>query len=184
MPDKTFTPTNLNNTSAAKESAPSLGENLAVARAKRNLTTADIANELHLTVTMIEKLEENDFKTQAPIFMRGYLRSYAKLVGINQDEVTKTMNEVEGKNTSAAKNNTTKKSQSNPRKHIVKIAFYLAIVVMLALLGSTWHKSTAPDPMIDQAQGNQNEDQEKPKSAPLADETAIQDNDTNLQNNK
>ncbi|USD65798.1 cytoskeleton protein RodZ [Vibrio sp. SCSIO 43136] len=48
----------------------------------------DIADRLRLRVVVIENIENDSVKSdQVATFTRGYLRSYAKLVGIEEDEV-------------------------------------------------------------------------------------------------
>lgn len=67
-----------------KGSASSPGTVLKRAREAKNLSQRDIANSLKLSVAMVEALEREDQKQLPPeIFVRGYYRSYAKLVGIS-----------------------------------------------------------------------------------------------------
>jgi cytoskeleton protein RodZ len=57
-------------------------------REVKQLSTAEIALRLRLKVTVIEALEADDF-TQAlsPTFVKGYLRSYAKLLELDPNEI-------------------------------------------------------------------------------------------------
>jgi cytoskeleton protein RodZ len=176
MPEKTFTPSNLNNASAAEEKL-TLGEKLSAARKTHHLSIADVANELHLMVSMIEKIENNELDAQAPIFMRGYLRSYAKLVGVDGNEISTTMDEIEGTSPLTTKGNSTGKIKSKPGTRIVKIAFYLAIVVILVLLGNMWHKAKTPGAIIAHVQSELSNDQTDVENTPLADDISAQDDD-------
>lgn len=52
------------------------------------LTQKQIADRLRLRVAIIQKIEANDFDgEQVATFTRGYLRSYAKAVGIDEKEI-------------------------------------------------------------------------------------------------
>ena len=64
------------------------GEILKQARQGKDLSIAAIATQLNLDLRTIEALESGDLsKLPAPIFVRGYLRGYARLVGVHEDEV-------------------------------------------------------------------------------------------------
>lgn len=64
------------------------GEILKQARLGKDLSIAAIATQLNLDLRTIEALESGDLsKLPAPIFVRGYLRGYARLVGVREDDV-------------------------------------------------------------------------------------------------
>jgi cytoskeleton protein RodZ len=71
-------------------SGQSIGAQLAAARQARQLDVAMVAAELKLDAATIRALE-NDDRTAlpAPIFVKGYLRSYARLVGLPEDELVR-----------------------------------------------------------------------------------------------
>lgn len=65
-----------------------LGETLKAGREKRNMSHIDVARYLCLNANIIEKIEQNcDEKMIQDVFYRGYIRSYAKLVGMSDDEL-------------------------------------------------------------------------------------------------
>jgi len=60
------------------------GEVLREARRSRDLSVEYIARQLRLTVTQIDALENDDFRDlPASIFVQGYIRSYATLLGLD-----------------------------------------------------------------------------------------------------
>lgn len=64
------------------------GEILKQARQGKDLSIAAIATQLNLDLRTVEALENGDLsKLPAPIFVRGYLRGYARLVGVREEEV-------------------------------------------------------------------------------------------------
>lgn len=66
------------------------GDILRQAREVKQLPVAAIATQLNLDLRTVEALESNDqARLPAPIFVRGYLRSYARLVGVAETDVLK-----------------------------------------------------------------------------------------------
>ncbi|MDH7452678.1 DUF4115 domain-containing protein [Luteimonas composti] len=63
------------------------GERLRQARQAAGLTVADVAQRLKMPVRVVESLESGDWdRLDAPVFVRGQLRSYARLLGVRVDE--------------------------------------------------------------------------------------------------
>ncbi len=64
------------------------GSLLAAARKQQNRTVEEIADELNLSVTQIRTIELDQSEgLPEPTYVRGYIRSYARLLGLNVDEV-------------------------------------------------------------------------------------------------
>lgn len=64
------------------------GQRLARARSQRNLSVEDIAKQLNLSARMVKALESDNHKAlPGRAFVKGYLRNYAKLVGLSPDEL-------------------------------------------------------------------------------------------------
>ena len=64
------------------------GQTLAEGRKQKGLTQEEVAKKLHLSASVVDKLENNQFDDQIPdAFARGYLRNYAKLLGIEEQEI-------------------------------------------------------------------------------------------------
>ncbi len=64
------------------------GEILKQARLGKDLSIAAIATQMNLDLRTIELLEKGDLSAlPAPIFVRGYLRGYARLVGVREEDV-------------------------------------------------------------------------------------------------
>ena len=75
----------------AKESKPNgigPGDRLQAARIEQGLSVEDVASRMHLSVSILESIEENNFEEiTAPIFVKGYLRAYARIVSLGEDEM-------------------------------------------------------------------------------------------------
>jgi cytoskeleton protein RodZ len=64
------------------------GSLLAAARKQQNRTVEEIADALNLSATQIKTIELDQSEgLPEPTYVRGYIRSYARLLGLNEDEV-------------------------------------------------------------------------------------------------
>ena len=68
--------------------APTASELLVAAREQRELSQKDVADQLFLTATFIRYIDDGLFhKIPKQAFIKGYLRSYSRVVGLDGDEV-------------------------------------------------------------------------------------------------
>ena len=66
----------------------SFGESLSIERKRQNLSVADVANAIHLSEKMIDAIDRSDVSAlPQPAFVQGYLRVYAKFLGISDAQV-------------------------------------------------------------------------------------------------
>lgn len=64
------------------------GERLQAARIQQGFSLDDVADRMHLSLDILKAIEENNFEEiTAPIFVKGYLRAYARIVSLNEDEM-------------------------------------------------------------------------------------------------
>src|SRR3546814_871101 len=64
------------------------GERLRAAREAAGLTQADVASRLKMPLRVVQSLEQEDWsRLGAPVFVRGQLRSYSKLLKLPFDPV-------------------------------------------------------------------------------------------------
>lgn len=62
------------------------GRVLAEARAARNLTVVEVAQQLKLSATQVEALEADAYeRLPGPVFVRGFVRNYARLLELDAD---------------------------------------------------------------------------------------------------
>ncbi|MEQ1667678.1 MAG: helix-turn-helix transcriptional regulator, partial [Sulfuriferula sp.] len=69
----------------------SVGEQLQQARTAMQLGITDVAQHLKLSALQIERLENNDFSALGLVFSRGFVRQYARLVGLDADTLVAAM---------------------------------------------------------------------------------------------
>ena len=74
--------------------SPGPGERLRAARLSMGFDLAKIASELHLTGRVVEALEADDYSDiGVRVFVRGYLRNYARIVGMPVDSILRQFDE-------------------------------------------------------------------------------------------
>ena len=70
------------------------GEQLKHLREQKNFSIQDIASRLNLETRIIEAIENNNFELlPAATYARGYLRSYAKIVGVDPGAIISSYND-------------------------------------------------------------------------------------------
>lgn len=75
-----------NNPEDAGNDNSAIGAQLRAARTRQQLKIEQVAGELHLDPEIIRAIERDDpASLPAPIFVQGYLRGYARLVGLPEE---------------------------------------------------------------------------------------------------
>ncbi|HXF66859.1 MAG TPA: RodZ domain-containing protein [Burkholderiales bacterium] len=78
----------------AAPSGTAPGARLARAREQQNLSAADIARQLKLSVSQVEALEAGRYhQLPGPVFVRGFIRNYARLVKLDPEELLREAGE-------------------------------------------------------------------------------------------
>lgn len=125
--------------SAAATTAKESGAMLRQAREGRRLTPEDVAKKLHLSVKQIVALEQGDYKTlPGPTYVRGYLRSYAQLLGLPADTVLETYNKLVAPPEPIAPPVSAPPPQVTSSDQIVKAATALVLVLVISLAIVWW----------------------------------------------
>ncbi len=74
-------------------SLPSAGELLSNERQSQGLTEKEVADELHITMHYVRAIESNCFeKLPGSVFAKGYIKSYALMLGMNVELVMASYN--------------------------------------------------------------------------------------------
>lgn len=132
---------NQQDTQSTESSQPNQGPGdiLQAARISNGMTLEDVANKMHLSRGILNSLEENNFEDiTAPIFVKGYLRSYSRLVNVDENEIieqyaTYYMN---GDPPISSTSNTSPELNANDSK--IKWITYLIIVGLIVILSIWW----------------------------------------------
>jgi cytoskeleton protein RodZ len=77
---------------AAAASEPGPGAALQEERRRQSLSLTDVARQLKLAPRQVEALERDDFAAlPGPVFVRGFLRNYARLLGLDPEPMVRTV---------------------------------------------------------------------------------------------
>lgn len=130
----------------SQDSSPVVGPGplLRSAREAMGWSREQVASRLHLRLTLIAAIESDTYdKHSSPTFIRGYLRTYAKLVGIEEStilEAYKTLGlEPEPSINMQSFSKRTRREASDSR---LKIVSWLVILVLAGLLVAWWWQAS------------------------------------------
>ena len=119
-----------------------LGNRLKSARESMNLTEKEVAARLYLNTRIIAFIENENFADGPPMtFMRGYLRSYAKLLNVPDQEIKAAFDEIE--HTLPPIPTPTPILSATPRHHQDRYFRWMTYLIILTLgvLVSIWWTS-------------------------------------------
>lgn len=123
-----------------------LGLRLKKARENLRLSEKEVATRLHLNYKVINTIENEDFVNGPPsVFMKGYIRSYARLLNMTETEITQAIERLElGINPIKHLQpllNVTTHGVSKTHRHLRMIT-YLIVAILVSLVGLWWHGHT------------------------------------------
>ncbi len=125
------------------EELKSIGGTLLLARTEMGWSQEDIAKKLHLSKTFVQYLENDEFNrlAQSPVFIRGYVRSYARLVNIPEETIVRLLDMSNIKDTNLANKKLflSTQKQVSVRDKKMRWLTYAIIVLFLILIFIWWH---------------------------------------------
>ncbi|MFM1592855.1 MAG: helix-turn-helix domain-containing protein, partial [Woeseiaceae bacterium] len=128
----------------------SCGELLARTRQEKDLNTKEIAKELRINVSIIEMMEGNEFQSiGAPVFVKGYLRQYANILGLSADSILEEYNQLNpDKNSLPIVNKAVEKISKyvlTPKLILVGVSFFLILLIISMIVSSLSQIETLPN---------------------------------------
>jgi cytoskeleton protein RodZ len=113
-----------------------IGARLKAAREARQLTAGAVAQQLKLDVSVIDALENDDRQhLPAPIFVQGYLRSYARLLELPEDELANAYTRQSGELPPLTVN---RKSAGKPSLRLPSATLIRNVVLVMLALVLLW----------------------------------------------
>jgi cytoskeleton protein RodZ len=130
------------------ESSPGtgIGGRLVKAREAQGLTLAVVANKLRLSAATLQAIESNRYEDlPEPIFVRGYLRAYTRLLGMDTEAFVAEYDRVAGSPGPVLMPTPKVRRQATPRSPYILGTAALIVVVMVVLFGSWWYSRQKHD---------------------------------------
>lgn len=125
------------------EELKSIGGTLLLARTEIGLSQEDIAKKLRLSKTFVQYLENDEFERlgQRPVFIRGYVRAYARLVNIPEETIVRLldMSNIKDMDLTNKKIFLSTKKQVSVRDKKIRYLTYAIIILFLILIFIWWH---------------------------------------------
>jgi cytoskeleton protein RodZ len=153
--------------------AESVGVILRAERLRQDLTEKKVADQLHITMHYVRAIESNSFeKLPGAVFAKGYIKSYALLLGLEQSQIIGSYDEYVNDQQDAAREKTRiqvrrRKDKNRPWVIGSGIAF-VGLFVVLWLFNSGSDESN--EPVSDVPSQPQNLSQLEPR---LADDVVV-----------
>jgi cytoskeletal protein RodZ len=122
--------------------AHSVGELLRSTREGRKLSLADVHQETKMTVPVLRALEQDDYSPfQSEIYLKGFLKSYAKYLGLDPEHVVRRLESQRG-GTVASRGMTWDIEESIKEERIkspriltrIIVPLLLAVILVLSIL--------------------------------------------------
>lgn len=169
-----------------KSNVNSTGERLRSAREQMGLTQQNVAERLCLKLSTVRDIEEDKSPADlASTFLRGYIRSYARLVRVPEEELLPMM--AKQAPVRAAKVEPMQSYSLGKRRKKrdgwLMIFTWLVLFVVVGLTGAWWwqnHKA-AQDDLVNMADQNASSAGDNSQSIPLTDNSASSGSDSAAQ---
>lgn len=128
-------------------SAAGPGRLLRAARESAGIGLRDVAAQMHLDERTMTALESDAFgQLPAPTFVRGYLRGYARLLGVPVGPVMEAYDR-EGFRPPDLVADIAEKPQANSGDFPVRVTTYVVVLVLAALVVAWWHNQGFDEPV-------------------------------------
>lgn len=133
-----------------KKHVLSFGEHLYVERKKQNLSVADVARAIHLSEQVIDAIDRSDVEQlPQPAFVQGYLRAYAKYLGISEamvlDEYAKAVPHQQESDLQPRSTLPDEASSNSPFVKMITITLLLVMVVAALYASFDYYKKAFED---------------------------------------
>jgi cytoskeleton protein RodZ len=137
---------------------PGPGERLRAARLAGGFDLAKIASELHLTGAVVAALEADDYaEIGARVFVRGYLRNYARIVGMPVESILRQFDERwpdEGAHRAVVRQSPRLPADGGPGRGLAGAVTWLLLIGSVVLFLMWWRGYLGEAaPQYDAAQG-------------------------------
>jgi cytoskeleton protein RodZ len=125
-----------------------LGEEFRSAREARGLTLSDVAEQIHIRSVYLNAIENEDWKSiGAPVYVRGFIRTYARFLGLDAESAVARFNQtVPAERPSAAVTASALDESDAPRPSLWAIVGIVLAVALVGFVGFEYWQYTHPGP--------------------------------------
>ncbi|MCK5639266.1 MAG: helix-turn-helix domain-containing protein, partial [Gammaproteobacteria bacterium] len=123
----------------SQEMPPCPGRRLHEARVGKGLSVEEVATQLCLKVELINALEQDDYdKLPPPTFVGGYLRNYARLLGLPENDIIESYTRCVGEQSPSLIAATSLKTEAKASDLPIRIVTYLLVIGLGVMLFVWW----------------------------------------------
>jgi cytoskeleton protein RodZ len=133
------------------EFGDSPGRRLRVQRQSRGLTIERIGAQLHLKPEIIDALEQDRFEDLPDgVFVMGYLRNYARLLGLDPIPLIASYRSQAGAPQAIAPNRALSPAdgESGGARVLVRLVSFALLIAVIAMIALWWHDRSAMSPEL------------------------------------
>jgi len=117
---------------------PGLGEEFRAAREARNLSLSDVSEQIHIRTVYLQSLEDEEWSAiAAPVYVRGFIRTYARFLGLPGEQAVAIFNESLG--ASATKQHEVATAPARRRPSILLWVAGAAAVLLVAFVAYNYY---------------------------------------------
>ena len=132
-------PPNIPNLHDPLAAEPGPGQRLSQARADLDLSPEEVAQKLRLPPRHVLALENDDYQSlPGPTYVRGYLRAYARLLGLAPEPLLQAYARLPGSSATADLGKLAVEEQLTSQHHQVKLTTYLVVALVIVLALAWW----------------------------------------------
>lgn len=123
-----------------------LGEYLKKEREKKGITLDEVSNFTRIRKTYLQEIEDGNIEMQPPVFIKGFLKSYAEFLGLDGQEILEKYNDIikEKEGTAEAEKGFELEPVVDRRRYLIPALLALSLITAIYLLSTSNDSDTTP----------------------------------------
>lgn len=115
------------------------GERVRRAREEQGLSQEEVSKQLRLSLSYLKALEDDDYsRLPEPTFIKGYLRNYARLLGLPAEELARRFQQEVDQQRDAEHEREQQALEDSPRRREWRLPLAVILLVVLAVAVGWW----------------------------------------------
>ncbi|MCC4307348.1 helix-turn-helix domain-containing protein [Alcanivorax marinus] len=115
------------------------GERLRRAREEQGLSQEEVSKQLRLSLSYLKALEDDDYsRLPEPTFIKGYLRNYARFLGLPAEELARRFQQEVDQQRDAEHEREQQALEDSPRRREWRVPLVVILLVVLAVAVGWW----------------------------------------------